>query len=525
MGTQRALEDGCVRDTVEQRHCFVPGIRSLISHLVFCFLLMLVSSPNSTADSIANALRDGVIISPVQPSDAVIEKLEYRPKKGEKGVVHPASETRGHQAADILVRKRVPYFPYYALKSDSRYVVHPMALGRYLLRKSNEAHIEDTQAAILGLSYELPNGGLAWYYPRHYRVARMLGDQLKYSSISQGTIIAGLTKVALDNANVGFENAEKAFEALLWPFEYGGVNLADRALLEMPSFRGPPELILNGWIDALLHVRDYARISGNRKAKEYFEDSVSFLSKVLRNFDAGRSHTSRYSDVSPYQVRIRLNHEHDVATLNVLYRPKVDHLPVIRVPLNLDSVNATQKISPYDNHIYGQDGKNFFAWISCSQMYDTVIVAKTESMLVQLNSGVIEPRQTTPGNEGKSISRRGVQSEDLRYVELGEGDDLICGYPTNFLKGGTRNEYHVYHVVGLMLVALSPEVSPEDKKTILKWALRWQESIDNLKEKNAQLKFISEQAMLNSINSNRSRITYVDYKKLLSRARLELGAR
>jgi len=94
---------------------------------------------------------------------------------------------------------------------------------------------------------------------------------------------------------------------------------------------------------------------------------------------------------------------------------------------------------------------------------------------------------------------------------------IICGYPTNFKKDGNKNYYHVYHVVSLMLTALSiSDISEEDlQKELLYWALKWLEDI-NIIEEQENLSFIDLQDMLDSINLNKTLITYTSVDKLMS---------
>lgn len=471
----------------------------------------------SGAFAIQDELDSAVEIRALQPPADLIDRIEAQPGVGLEGVrplgdFDPAEYP--YRLTNVIMKDGLPYYPYYALREGSQHVVHPMALGRFLLRNAEGEKAEQTVEAAVDIAYELPNGGLAWYYPRHYQVARMLGPNLKYSSISQGTIIAGLTGMSQAGAAEP-ELADKAFRAMLYPFEDGGVNLANKAVLEMPLFYGPPEIILNGWIDALLHIRDYGEISGNDEAIDFFKSNVEFLADILPNFDARHATISRYSDMSPYRVKVRVASPGDVADLQVLYRPIVDGLPAIKVPLAppLDP----DDFSIYDSQILRQNGREALVWLGCSQMYETVLVSRSEELSVQFAIGEYDRRSTTPGSRGDQIMKESEQDGDYRTVTISKDDGLICGFPTNFSKGGTHNYYHSYHVVGLLLVAMSEQVTNEDRRTLIEWALRWKDDIDHIKETEGE-EFRALEDMIGDINANQAKVTYSDFDVLLENA-------
>lgn len=481
--------------------------------------LFLASTP---ASAIEDELVAAIEIEAIQPPPDLIEQIEEQPSLEEEGVERLGDfpkEDYPYQPRSAIVKDHLPFYPYYALREGSQHVLHPMALGRFLLRNAEGALADESVEAALSVAYELPNGGLAWYYPRHYQVARMLGENLKYSSISQGTILAGLTGMA-EAGVTDMTLAEKAYKAMLWPFEKGGVNLADRAVLEMPSFSGPPEIILNGWIDALLHIRDYGEISGNDEAIDFFARNVSFLAEILPEFDSREAGLSRYSDVSPYRVKIRLTSPEDFDSLNVLYRPVFEGLPAIKV--DLAPVDDPDDFSVYENQILRQNGREAFVWISCSQLYETVLASSSEEMSVELSRGTIDRRSTTPGFSGRTMTLESEPSGDYRIVEISEEDGLICGYPTNFSKGGTHNYYHVYHVVGLMLIAMSEHIADENRRTLLEWAVEWKADVERI-EKEEGLAFRSFEDMLSDINANQAEVGYTDFSELMSDAQAILA--
>jgi hypothetical protein len=279
----------------------------------------------------------------------------------------------------------------------------------------------------------------------------------------------------------------------------------------MPSFSGPPEIILNGWLDAIMHIYDYSQISGDQEALSFFNDNVEFLAKVLPNFDAKESKLSRYSDLSPYRARIQLASAEDVKKLKILYRSKLQELPSIIVPLKMTEDKSNFSI--YENQIVHQNGKTIHLWISCSQLYDTIIICNTNSMSAEIAKGVIDHQKATPGNIGEKFVFEAKKEDDISYIDIESNKNFICGYPTNFSKFGKFNYYHVYHVVGLMMIALADDVKPSIRRSLLGYSFNWLEDIKNY-EKTDKLLFYSTQAMLEDINENRSTVTFKSFEEL-----------
>lgn len=493
-------------------------MKSLVSLITFIALTEV-----AVAGSISDDLQRAVKIEPVQPSATLIEKIEHQPDPSASNVRRLSSFTETelpYRLDTVLMENSIPYYPYYALKDGSSHVLHPMALGRFLLRNAQGTKAREIAEAAVTVAHVLPNDGLAWYYPKHYRVARMLGDELKFSSISQGTIIAGLVGIAKANKDIDINLARRAYLAMEWPFEKGGINLAGRAVLEMPSFSGPPEIILNGWIDALLHIRDYAEAADDGDAMQFFRQNVSFLTEILPNFDAPEANISRYSDVSPYRVKVLLADAKDVESLRVLYRPKHPALEPILVPLK--KTRDPENFSVYENQILRENGREATVWLSCSQLYETVILANSRSMTVNLSKGSIKRRQSTPGFGGDAVSRIGEPVEgNLQSVSLSSNDGLICGYPTNFSKGGTKNYYHVYHTVGLMLLALGQGVEPEQRRILIEWALKWYEDMQEI-QRDEGLIFETVEELLDATTANQYQVVYHSFDQLLTDARQAL---
>lgn len=470
---------------------------------VFAVSLSALLCGRALAGSIVYELDSALTIEAIQPPAALIERIEHR------------IPDDGRESTAPLIDGHLPYYLYRSLQDESLRVIHPMRLGRFLGDQAGAEEVRDILDAALDIAFELPNGGLAWYYPRHYKVNRMTGENLKYSAISQGTLIAGLGAIAKQNDDIDDRYARRAFDALLWPYEKGGVNFDDRAILEMPSFAGPPENILNGWIDALLHVRDFAELYNDDKALRVFRSNIAFLVDVLPNFDDREAGLSRYSDLSPYRARVTLARPDDVDTMEVLYRPRIDGLPSIRVPL--ERVSDPDNFSIYDNSILRQNGRTAFVWLSCSQIFETVLIARSDYMVAEIDSGTLNRRQSTPGYGGTIIDFESQADGDLRQIAFTAEDGLICGYPTNFSHDEGMNPYHVYHVVGLLLLALGDHVTDEQRSILIEWALRWHDDVERISHDEG-LAFRDPDEWLRLIRNSQLKPDYRSFSELKRKA-------
>ncbi len=485
--------------------------------LIIATTLLTVGTTHS--DDIEDLWDSAVVIRPLQPPRMLIDQIERRVPVDDPNALRPEDFTAEElpvRSIDARILDDLPYFHYYAMHDDEYYVVHPMRLGIFLRRNADGTRAPALVEAAVSIAHELPNGGLAWYYPRHYRVSRMLGHDLKYSNISQGALFAGLAAVALSHEEVDDGYARAAFQALSWPFEKGGVNLADRALLEMPSFAGPPEIILNGWIDTLLHLRDYAEAFEDEEALRAFTNHVAFLAEVLPNFDDRQAGISRYSDVSPYRVTVTLDRPRDMDSLAALYVPRMDELPLVRVPIR--TTPDPSNFSPYDNQIVRQQGRSADVWISCSQLYNTILVARSEKMTVRMNRGTIERFQSTPGHGGEQLLLESEPHGAFRHVRFPPPRDLICGYPTNFSKDGRQNFYHVYHVVALLLLATDEHVNEAEQARLIEWAMTWHDDMQRLAQRE-QLEFAGTQDVLNQIMDSRIVESDMTFEDLMQQAK------
>src|SRR5690606_38027028 len=124
--------------------------------------------------------------------------------------------------------------------------------------------------------------------------------------------------------------------------------------------------------------------------------NVAFLSKILPNFDAPEAGISRYSDLSPYKIKITLSAPDDLNSIRILYHPKITELkPILIIP---EDTTDLDNVSIYENQIIRRNGKTATLWISASQHYETIILSNSNFMRLEINSGTIVRTQSAPGN-------------------------------------------------------------------------------------------------------------------------------
>ncbi len=157
---------------------------------------------------------------------------------------------------------------------------HPvLPLSRHLAfpsgtdwRKSGgrAAHVAPAGAnreAVAGCLTELPNGGLALYYPRpfdHPLPDQRVSLQRHRARKAAGRLLALHPRRRAQEACAGLAcGCARHRQIASVPFEQGGVCVDGKIILEAPNYRSCPETVLNGWIDVLLHLYDYLQIVPN----------------------------------------------------------------------------------------------------------------------------------------------------------------------------------------------------------------------------------------------------------------------
>src|SRR5262249_23595740 len=103
------------------------------------------------------------------------------------------------------------------------------------------------------------------------------------------------------------EAARRIALSVQLPFEEGGVCLDGNSILEVPNHRSCPEIVLNGWTDALIRLHDYLEVEPDRGFAEFYERNLAALIQLLPSFDAPDAQLSRYSNLCPYVFKAHMS--------------------------------------------------------------------------------------------------------------------------------------------------------------------------------------------------------------------------
>lgn len=373
-----------------------------------------------------------------------------------------------------IVYDGVIYSRYWQLKDKKAYVLHPMVFGRYVFNNSDSlSQNEDFKKAINSISYNLPGTkSKAFYYPDYYPLNRMSGPDLMYSAISQSEILAGIIKLEQKNNNYRLL-VDSIKEALLLDYYKGGVNLSNKALLEIPLFRSSPEIILNGWLHALLHLNDYCRIYEDSAAIEILKSNINFLSQNISDWYNEDLNISLYSNTTPYYLKIKTIDSYLPNHAIVNYTSLVEGFKNQRVTLFTDD---TSHYGAYDNHFRNVKDSSANVYLTFSTMFDTKLLMCKE-FSVEFNVGEYIPLKSTPNLKGETIKLQSIYDEENKYYYVDFNsikEKLFLGYPTNFNKANKKNYYHVQHILAMLYLAhYSPYIADDIKRTLIETSKTW----------------------------------------------------
>lgn len=251
--------------------------------------------------------------------------------------------------------------------------------------------------------------------------------------------------------------------------------MGNRAILELPLFRSAPEVVLNGWLHALLFLNDYVQLCGNHRAERFLQRNLHFLSETLNEYDDEEIGLSKYSDASPY--RISLNWEPGSSpNFYAYYRSKHAGLEDIVIPL--ERLNNPDGIpSLYDNQILGSGASSGHAsaTITSSSKYDTIILSPHTKFSVTIDPGRHNWTATTPGLSGQRIklNSRRTDGGQLHGVNVSAHVSLMAGCATTFTKFGNQNYYHMQHVVALLYLAKTCRCNRDIKHVLISYSQKW----------------------------------------------------
>ncbi|MBV8798397.1 MAG: hypothetical protein JO208_01090 [Alphaproteobacteria bacterium] len=425
-----------------------------------------IAEPDRTAGPGRALAADAVRIDPArafQPDHAFVEAYSR---------FDEADAENFERVNDNLVLYRnIPYSKYLGV-----WQFHPGRIGGYLTTRKLTPKLIRTAKSLLDYMVELPNGGLALYYPPTLDVTRFLTRERLYSGIAQGQLLAGFARLAAQDPNEKRrarwrDVAARIAASLEFPLEDGGVCVDGRMILEAPNFHACPESILNGWVDALLHLHDY--VAEDSALCEFYGRNVAAVAELLPTFDDPGARLSRYSNLCRYVARVHVARSGP--------KPKVALEYLAKAPGFLDRYNPDlwdapePNACPYDNGVLHRSGSTLDLSVSISGQYDLRIAVAADCRAISFDPGAVTVTASSPVPTGRRFAiSPAIPYDGTNTVFLIDSSqhELIPGYPTNFAKNGHQNFYHSYHVAALYELALTVE-EPELRRCFADWAERW----------------------------------------------------
>ena len=425
---------------------------SFVAHLLRAATSASLAAPtvqpshaNSTLESSEICARIDIkctIVEPFQPSSAQMESIS---------IVH----SRPNRTERTIAIDGIPFSKYWLLGYGNAYVFHPSKFGEYVLSHvENESFRQSLPALTKRVAIRLPNGSLAFYYPNQYPLNRMRGPDLMYSAYGQASVLHGYLRFhLLQDTPQSRQLLNRTLNAHFFPHKQGGINLGV-AQLELPLFRSNPEIILNGWLHALLVLANYAYVMEDNKVGEYVRRNLKFFVKYHNVWYDDSRNILRYSDTSPHRVVI--NESAADQSFWIIYRSKAPEIPNYIFSPVLDFKN---EYSAFDVRINNYNSRSHLTTLTltCSGLYDTLVVSTDSFGSLRIRGGGYDPLRATPSGAGEWHKSKPQKTNGVYVVSVElTNDELICGYPTNFAKKDGHNLYHSYHLVALMLLASHP---------------------------------------------------------------------
>lgn len=409
-----------------------------------------------------------------------------------------------------------PYFRYWQLGDANSWVRHPSALGgaMYELFKTNGGRLPELIDEAMKTAVSLRNGGLTWFYPEVYPLSRMVGPKVHYSALSQSTLLAATMHMARADHKKYEPLLRRVAKGIEYDYHQGGVLWQKGVFLELPLFYSPPEIILNGWLHALLNYGDYVTEFPNLENRAIWNRNIRYLVDLLPSFDDPENRISLYSNTTPLHLRVLS----DSVPTRVDYVPLDKRFPKYSVSLRemeAPEINGVRKDSPFDTQITSREGAATLVRATCNALYETRIVS-TKPIQASYSRGLYDPLKASPPRGEQVMRLEGRLSGDGSYVVSfnAKTPGVFCGYPTNFAKPGNRNLYHAYHVVALAYLGEHPFVNPKQRTVLVDFARRW-DSYTRERETSGD-RFYEYANVLSLTNSHKLLRRRVDWEKLRS---------
>lgn len=144
-----------------------------------------------------------------------------------------------------------------------------------------------------------------------------------YSALAQGQGISLLVRAYQETKNRYYlDAAEKAFSSFLKEVNEGGVKYIDEEgyIWFEEAIVKPPTHILNGFIWASWGIYDYFLLTGDKNAKNLFDESVRTLKNKLVKFDVGFWSLYEQSGTKLKMIASPFYHKLHIVQLKIMYK-------------------------------------------------------------------------------------------------------------------------------------------------------------------------------------------------------------
>jgi hypothetical protein len=351
---------------------------------------------------------------------------------------------------------------------DGDLFVHPI-YGAYILEdyigQYNQSPTDELKDAIVTVAnasitrMEKYNGALVFWYPagKVYRKA-----EKHYSGLTQSRYLPNFYQTYQITGDTCYRDAsERVFKSLLIPDEDGGVyhSWSGGVSLEEISTK-PNAFVLNGWLTALVHLHDYARMSGSLEAAKLFEESVQAVARILPLFDAPVYFNSRYGLTGFQHLKLGFSSSTTGITVTDL---------MLEIPTEgMFEIPPYKETSRWNNYIFEQDAKIVTEGMSLigrklrmnlvlsrlsfpkeNVLHMTLCSPRELQMDVSLEVGIYDCLSgIAVHGEWKRIMSLLVTEEVNQFtIPIPWESADLSAYPTNFAKKINGKHYNIYHYI------------------------------------------------------------------------------
>jgi hypothetical protein len=310
--------------------------------------------------------------------------------------------------------------------------------------------------------------GLVFWYGAEQDTKPVRNRARHYSGLTQSHYLVMFQRLATRTAAVEFaEAAGRVLQSLLIAAQDGGVLYErDHGTIIAETPLEPNDVVLNGWLTAMLNVKEYADLSGSEQAQELFASNLSALDAALPLFDVPELRNSRYGSAGFAYFKLTLPSRRLAAT-PYRVRDVAVHVPGER----RYTVTQTEG-SRWESWIFLTDVERYeggeATLANRSMRLNLVVNSLSRPATNDLELTLASPAAGAARLElwrGGYDPRSAAPSRDPAWVEIGQATiergenhlrfpldwavaDLVA-YPTSFLKqveGRFFNVYHFLHV-------------------------------------------------------------------------------